>query len=235
MTAGRAADKTPAEGRVSKMKTFVVIGLGRFGSAVATELSSLGHEVLALDDSEENVQRVADKVTHAVTGDARDPAVLRALGVRNYDCAVVAVGVDVGTSALITLNLKELGVRRVICKAQSHVHRKVLEKIGADRVVFPEHEMGVKLAQGLSSSNVLNFIVLSEDFGIVETAVPRDWQGKSLVELNVRARYKVNIIAVRKKGEEAFDVTPGPNAIMEAGDAMVALGRTEDINRLQDL
>ena len=106
------------------LKTFVVIGLGRFGTAVATELSSLGHAVLALDDSEENVQKVADKVTHAVTGDARDPAVLRALGVRNYDCAIVAVGDDVGNSALITLNLKEIGVKRVICKAQSHVHRK---------------------------------------------------------------------------------------------------------------
>ena len=199
------------------MKTFVVIGLGRFGSAVATELSSLGHEVLALDDSEENVQKVADKVTHAVTGDARDPAVLRALGVRNYDCAVVAVGVDVGTSALITLNLKELGVRKVICKAQSHVHRKVLEKIGADRVVFPEHEMGVKLAQGLSSSNVLNFIELSDDFGIVETTVPRDWQGKSLMALDVRARYKVNIIAVRKKGREDFDVTHGDGSGRHGG------------------
>ena len=116
------------------MKTFVVIGLGRFGVAVATELSALGHEVLALDGAEENVQKVADTVTHAVTGDARDPAVLRALGVRNYDCAIVAVGDDVGNSALITLNLKDLGVKQVICKAQSHVHRKVLEKIGADRV-----------------------------------------------------------------------------------------------------
>ena len=217
------------------MKTFVVIGLGRFGSAVATELSALGHEVLALDDSEENVLKVADQVTHAVTGDARDPAVLRALGVRNYDCAVVAVGDDVGTSALITLNLKELGVRQVICKAQSHVHRKVLQKIGADRVVFPEYEMGVKLAQGLSSSNVLNFIELSDDVGIVETAVPREWLGKGLAQLNVRAKYKVNIIAVRKKGEEEFNVTPGPNTVMEAGDTVVALGRTEDVNRLQDL
>ena len=217
------------------MKTFVVIGLGRFGTAVATELCELGHEVLAIDASEESVQQVADRVTHAVTGDARDPAVLRALGVRNYDCAIVAVGDDVGNSALITLNLKDIGVKRVICKAQSHVHRKVLEKIGADRVVFPEHEMGVKLAQGLSSSNVLNFIELSEDFGIVETAVPREWLGKNLMELNVRARYKVNIIAVRKKGEEAFNVTPGPSTIMETGDTVVALGRTEDINRLQDL
>ena len=126
------------------MKTFVVIGLGRFGSAVATELSSLGHEVLAVDEREDHVQRVAEKVTHAVTGDARDPSVLRALGVRNYDCAVVAVGDDIGNSALITLNLKEIGVKRVICKAQSHVHRKVLEKIGADRVVFDGLDLTIR-------------------------------------------------------------------------------------------
>ena len=217
------------------MKTFVVIGLGQFGTAVALELSRLGHEVLALDEHEDAVQEIADEVTHAVTGDARDPAVLRALGVRNYDCAVVAVGDDIGNSALITLNLKEIGVKRVICKAQSHVHRKVLEKIGADRVVFPEHEMGVKLAQGLSSSNVLNFIELSEDFGIVETAVPKEWHYETIQNLDVRARYKVNIIAVRRGKDGALNVAPGASYVIEPGDAVVALGRTEDINHLQDL
>ena len=115
------------------MKTFVVIGLGRFGTAIAAELSDLGHEVLAVDQSDELVQGVSDRVTHAVAGDARDPAVLRALGVRNYDCAIVAVGEDVGNSALITLNLKELGVPQVICKSKSHVHRRVLEKIEIGR------------------------------------------------------------------------------------------------------
>ena len=217
------------------MKTFVVIGLGRFGTAVATELCELGHEVLAIDAHEESVQQVADRVTHAVTGDARDPAVLRALGVRNYDCAIVAVGDDVGNSALITLNLKEIGLKRVICKAQSHVHRKVLEKIGADRVVFPEHEMGVKLAQGLSSSNVLNFIELSEDFGIVELEIPKSWQHRSIRDLDVRARYHVNIIAVRKGSTGLLDVSPGADYVLEGKDAVVTLGRNEDINRLHDL
>lgn len=217
------------------MKTFVVIGLGRFGTAVATELSALGHEVLALDGEEENVQKVADQVTHAVTGDARDPAVLRALGVRNYDCAIVAVGDDVGNSALITLNLKDLGVKQVICKAQSHVHRKVLEKIGADRVLFPEHEMGVKLAQGLSSSSVLNFIELSEDYGIVEIAAPKVWLGKTLKELDVRARYHVNIIAIRRGSGEDLNIAPGADCRLESGDVAVTLGRNDDINRLQDL
>ena len=217
------------------MKTFVVIGLGRFGTAVATELCELGHEVLAIDASEESVQQVADRVTHAVTGDARDPAVLRALGVRNYDCAIVAVGDDVGNSALITLNLKDIGVKRVICKAQSHVHRKVLEKIGADRVVFPEHEMGVKLAQGLSSSSVLNFIELSDDFGIVELEIPKSWQQRSIRDLDVRAKHHVNIIAVRKGSTGTLEVAPGGDYVLEAKDAVVTLGRNEDINRLHDL
>ena len=215
------------------MKTFVVIGLGRFGMSVAEELSRLGHEVLVIDGSEENVQQIASQVTHAVAGDARDPSVLRALGVRNYDCAVVAVGDDVGNSALITLNLKELGVKKVVAKAQSMVHWKVLEKIGADLVVFPEQEMGLKLAQSLSNSNILNFIELSEDYGIVEIAGPIDWQGRSLKDLNVRAKYGVNVIAVRA-GEE-INVAPGGDYVLSSSDVVVALGRTEDTNRLHDM
>lgn len=216
------------------MKTFVVIGLGRFGSAVATELCSLGHEVLALDNDAEKVQKMADQVTHAVVGDARDADVLRALGVRNYDCAIVASGSDVGNSTLITLNLKEAGVGQVICKAQSHVHRKVLEKIGADRVVFPEHEMGLKLAQGLSSVNVLNFIELSDDFGIVELSAPRSWQGKTLRELDVRVRYHVSVIAVRDHAGD-LDVAPGGDHVVARDSMLVVLGRSEHINRLHDL
>ena len=215
------------------MKSFVIIGLGRFGTAIASELSALGHEVLAVDVDEERVQQVADHVTHAVTGDGRNIEVLRALGVRNFDCVVVAMGSYVGNSALITLNLKELGVKEVICKAQSHVHSRVLEKIGADRVVFPEYEMGAKLAQGLSSSNVLNFIELSEDYGILELSAPQSWQGKSLRELDVRNRHHVNVIAIRKNGE--LNVAPSPDLPLESGDQVVALGRYEDINLLHEV
>lgn len=218
------------------MKTFVVIGLGRFGTAIARELSALGHEVLAMDIAEDKVQRVADRVTHAVVGDARDMNVLKALGVRNFDCAVVAMGSDVGNSALITLNLKELGLKQVVCKAQSHVHQRVLEKIGADRVIFPEHEMGVKVAQGLSSSSVLNFIEFSEDYGIVELAIPKSWQGKTIRELDVRNAYHVNIIAVRKADSPGtLNVAPGANCALEEGDNVVAVGRSEDINRLHEV
>lgn len=217
------------------MKTFVVIGLGRFGSALAMELCNLGHEVLAIDSREENVQKVADNVTHAVVGDARDSVVLRSLGVRNYDCAIVAVGDDVGNSALTTLNLKEMGVKEVVCKAQSHVHRKVLEKIGADRVVFPEHDAGVKLAQNLSSSNILNFIELSEDYGIVELAAPRNWQGHSIKELDVRAKHGVNIIAVRRGNDHEMVVAPGADYIINSGDVVVTVGLNERISHLHDL
>ena len=217
------------------MKTFVVIGLGRFGTAVARELSTLGHEVLAVDADEEAVEKVADKVTHAVCGDGRDASVLKALGVRNYDCGIVAVGGDVGNSALITLNLKEQGMKEVVCKAQSHVHRRVLEKIGADRVVFPEHEMGNKLAHALSSSSVLNFIELSDDTSIVEVPVPAAWVGKTIRELDVRNTYGVNIIALRRGEKQKFVIAPGGDATLAGDDVIVALGLDKNINAIQKL
>ena len=217
------------------MKTFVVIGLGRFGSAVATELAQLGHEVLAVDLSRDAVQQVADQVTHAVAGDARDPAVLRALGVRNYDCAVVALGDDVGSAALITLNLKEQGVKKVVCKAQSHVQRRLLEKIGADRVVFPEHEMGVKLAQTLAHSNVLNFIELSPDYGIIEVAAPHSWLGRTIRDVDVRNRYKVNIIALRDSVTGEINVSPGGDHVLCSSDMLIVLGEDQHTNAIHSL
>ncbi len=217
------------------MKTFVVIGLGRFGSAVAIELCKLGCEVLAIDTQEEPVQAVVEEVTHAVCGDARDPEVLRAMGVRNYDCAIVSSGSDVGTSALITLNLKELGLKQVICKAQSHTHRKVLEKIGAEKVIFPEHESGVKLAQGLASSNILNYIELSDDYSMMELQPPKDWLGQSIREVDVRNTHHVNVIAVRKPKSQEMTVAPGGNYVIEADDIMVLLGKNTDMDKLHDL
>lgn len=217
------------------MKTFLVVGLGRFGTAVATELCALGNEVLAMDIREDRVQAIAAQVTHAVTADARDPEVLRALAVRNFECAVVAVASDVGTSALIALNLKEIGVSRVVCKAQSHTHRRVLEKIGADRVVFPEHEMGSKLARSLSFSNILNFIELSEDDSIVEIPAPSAWVGHTLRELDVRNTLGVNIIALRQNKGGKLTIAPGADAVIQPEAMVVALGKDKNVNRLQKL
>lgn len=212
------------------MKNFVVIGLGRFGSAVATELCRLGHQVLAVDTDGDLVQLLADEVTHAVTADARNAEVLEGLGIQDYDCAIVAVGNDVGTSALITLQLKELGVPRIICKAQSHVHLRLLEKLGADRVIFPEFESAVNLAQGLANSNILNFIELSPDYGLVEVDMPLSWAGKTIRELDVRVKYQVNIISVRR-GQD-ISVAPGADWVLAAGDRLFVVGRDENIARL---
>lgn len=217
------------------MKTFLVIGLGRFGSAVATELCALGNEVMAIDSREELVQAIASQVTHAVTADARDQEVLRELSVRSFDCAVVAIGNDIGTSALVTLNLKELGVEKVVAKASSHTHRKVLEKIGADRVVFPEHEMGGKLAHTLSNARVLNFIELSEEASIVELPVPQAWVGKTLRELDVRSVYGVNVVALRRGTKGRMTITPNPDEPLTETDIAVVLGLDKQVDRIQKL
>jgi len=177
------------------MKTYVVVGLGRFGQSIARRLCELGNEVLAMDKNPEYVQQISNFVTQAVVADAQDPDVLRALGIRNYDCAIVAIGKDLSASVLATLNFKEMGIPLVLCKAHDENHRKVLEKIGADRVVVPEREFANKLAQGLSTSNVLEYIELSADYGISEFEAPASWDGKSLRQLNVRARVGVNILA----------------------------------------
>lgn len=159
-------------------KTYVVIGLGRFGTAIASRLYALGNEVLAIDTDAAKVQHAEPFVTYAVIGDARDEEVLKSLGVKNYDCAVVAIGKDLATSVIVTLNLKDLNIPVVICKATDEIQKKALEKVGADRVVVPEREMGVKLAQALTSSSVLDFIELSSDYGIAEVAVPENGSGK---------------------------------------------------------
>ena len=212
-------------------KTYVVVGLGKFGVTVATRLYELGNEVLAIDNLAENVQRIENRVTYAVVGDARDEEVLRSLGVRNYDCAVVAIGSDLATSVLVTLNLKELGIPKILCKATDELQKKALEKVGADRVVIPEREMGVKLAQALSSSSVLDYIELSRDCGIVEIPVPESWRGKTIRELNIRAKFGVNIIAVKKNG--GINVAPGGDCLLDEQSVLVVLGKNEQLTKLK--
>lgn len=212
-------------------KTYVVIGLGRFGTAIASRLYALGNEVLAIDTDAAKVQHAEPYVTYAVIGDARDEAVLRSLGVKNYDCAVVAIGKDLATSVIVTLNLKDMGIPKVICKATDEIQKKALEKVGADRVVVPEREMGVKLAQALTSSSVLDFIELSSDYGIAEVAVPEKWVGKTLRELNIRAKHGVNIIAIRDGA--SINVTPDADQPLKAENVLVAVGKNEQLSGLQ--
>ena len=181
------------------MKTYTVIGLGRFGSAVAKKLYELNNEVLVIDENHELIQQVSNYVTHAIVADARDEAVLKTIGVQNCDCAIMAVGEGLASSFLITLALKSLGVPKVICKANDETHKKALEKIGADRVIIPERETATKLALNLSSSNVLDLIELSDDYGIAEFGVPGAWLGHSIRDLDIRAKYGINILAIERE------------------------------------
>ena len=215
------------------MKSYVVVGLGRFGSGVARELSRLGCEVLAMDVSNDLVSQVANEVTHAVVGDGQDKEVLRALGAGEFECAIVAIGGDLSASVLTTMNLKELGVPKIVCKAHDETHRRVQEKLGADQVVIPEQEQASRLARSLSSPNVLDYIELSDEYGIIEVPVPLGWDGKSLRELNVRAKLGVNILAVRRN--ETFTVSPAADFAMAKGDIVVVLGDSKALKKVQKL
>ena len=215
------------------MKSFVVIGMGRFGTETALSLSRQGCEVLVLDSSSDLIQNLGDKVTQAVVGDARDKEVLRALDVGSFDCGIVAIGDSLADSVLATMNLKELGVPYIVCKAHDETHTQVLTKLGADKVVIPEKEQANRLARSLASTNVLDYIELSEDYGIVELPAPDAWHDKSLIELNVRAKLGLNILAVKRDGN--ITVSPAADFRIAKGDTLVVLGDSGALKAVQKL
>ncbi len=223
------------------MRQFAVIGLGRFGSSVAKTLSGKGYQVLAIDSKEAIVQDLIDDVTQAVCLDATDDKALKTVGINNVDVAIVGIGSDLDASILITLNLKEMGIKEIICKAVNEDHKKVLEKIGATKIIQPEKEMGIRLANGLTSTSVIEHIGLSEESSIVELKVPKQFVGKSLRELDIRAKFGVNVIAIKtqipsasKNGEEEIvNVSPRAEDIIKRGDMLVVLGSNENVDKLK--
>lgn len=215
------------------MKSFLVIGLGRFGTEAALNLYKQGCEVLVIDSSSELVQQISDRVTQAVVGDARDKEVLRALDAKSFDCGIVAIGDSLADSVLATMNLKELGVPYIVCKAHDETHTQVLKKLGADKVVIPEKEQAARLAKSLASTNVLDYIELSEDFGIIEIPAPASWENKSLIELNVRAKLGVNILAVKREGN--ITVSPSADFRIARADTLVVLGDSAALKAMQKL
>lgn len=214
------------------MKQFIIIGIGKFGESIATNLYKMGHDVLAVDIDEERVQYIANKVTHAVQADATEEGTLEALGVKHFDGAVVTIGESVQASILITLLCKELGIRHVLAKAQNELHAKVLYKIGADRVVFPERDMGLRVAHSLVSTSFLDYIELTPDYSIVELKAAKDWKGKSLKDLNVRAEYGINIMAIKQ--DDKVVVSPAADDTIQRDDVLVVIGKARDINRFQE-
>ncbi|MDB0438820.1 potassium channel family protein [Clostridioides difficile] len=212
------------------MKQYIVIGCGRFGSSVASTMHLLGHQVMAIDKNEDSVQGISDKVTHSLIVDVTEEQALRSLGLGNFDVAVVAIGSDIRASIMATLIAKEMGVELIICKAKDELQAKVLYKIGADRVVFPERDMGVRVAHNLVSDNILDHIELDPEYSIVEIVTPNSWVGKTLVELELRARYEITVLAI-KTGKD-INVTPSPDEELTSGSILVIIGQNTSITAI---
>lgn len=213
------------------MKQFAVIGLGRFGTSVASNLFQQGYDVLAIDVSEERTQKFSDEATHVVQADSTNESALKALGIRNFDVVVVAIGEDVQANVMTTLLLKELGVPYVVAKARNSVHGRMLEKIGADKVVYPERDMGVRIAHNIISRNVLDYIELSPNLSIVEVTAPKELINKTLVQANLRPRYGINVVAI-KRGDN-LNVSPKAEDIILEDDILVVIGGNNGIQSLE--
>lgn len=212
-------------------KQFAIIGMGRFGSSIARTLSQLGFEVMAIDFREETVQEISSIVTHAVQADSTDEEALRALGIRNFDVVVVAIGEDIQASILTTLILKEMGIPTVVVKAVNDLHGKVLKKIGADKVVYPERDMGQRVAHHLISSNIVDYIELSSDYSIVEIQASRNMIGKNLIELDIRAKYGCNVIAI--KHNDKLIIPPSAEETLRSDDILVIVGKNSNLRTFE--
>ena len=229
-------------------QSFVVLGLGRFGSSVARSLCELGHEVLAVDRDEKLVEAIAPDVTpagrarlpppppppdvtQAVQANAVDEDALAELGVQNFDAAIVAIGTDIRASILATVLLKEAGVPKVLAKAVDDLHARVLYKVGADRVIFPERDMGQRVARSLVAPNILDLMALSDDDQIAELTLPTDWADKTIVELNIRRNFGVSVLGIHRGGK--FLTSPGAETMLMAGDLLLVMGKKEAISAVQ--
>lgn len=215
-----------------KKKQIVVVGLGRFGSSVCRELYQLGHEVMALDIDPEKVEDAAEFASQATVADATDKSQLKALGVRNFDQAIIAIGDDLQASVLCTLMLKEIGLEKVWVKARDMQHKRILEKVGADRVIQPEYEMGIRTAHHINSEKIVDYIDLSKDYSIVEMAATEKITGKSLLQLDIRVKFNCIILAV-KRGEDV-NIAPHPSDIVKMGDILVVMGHRNDLKKLEE-
>lgn len=216
-----------------KSKQFAVIGIGRFGSSLVRELTHMGNEVLAIDIDPDRVNEAVEYATHAVQADTMDEATLKALGIRNFDVVVVAIGDNIQANILTTIMLKELGVKKVIAKAQNELHGKVLEKIGTDVVIYPERDMAIKLARSLVSANFLEQISLSPEYGIIELFAPRAFVNRTLADIGLRKKHRVSILAIRR-GMNII-VAPNPEEAIKSGDVLVALGINEGLEQLSNI
>lgn len=214
------------------MKSFLVIGLGKFGKSCAKELVNLNYDVLGVDENPRLVNEASSYLTHAVQADSTDEDFLNSLGIDNFDSCIVAIGDNQEASVMITVLLKEHGAKNIIAKAQSEVHAKILQKVGADQVVLPEHDMGIKLAHSLTHKNIYDLVDISDDYSIVSITAPKEWINKSLGELSPRDKYGVNIIAIESSSNNP-NVFPNATTVINKNDVVVVIGDNNNLEKLK--
>lgn len=221
-----------------KRQQFAVIGLGRFGSAMATTLVDLGHDVIGIDGSEERVHALADSITQAIELDATDEKALRAAGIHDVDVAVVSIGENIESSLLVVMLLRELGIRTIVAKAVTSLHGRILERLGVSRVIFPEREMAVRIAHSLVMPNAIDYIELSRDFSIVEVPAPAHFVGRSLKQIELRPRLGLTLIAIKRAddaGAVTTNIAPAADDVIREGDVLALLGDNERLTQLDRL
>lgn len=214
-------------------KSFLVIGAGRFGTSVARTISDLGHDVMVIDNDENLIQQISGEVTNAIAANSTSETALKALGVRDFDAVILAIGQDVQASIMTAILLVEMEANYIVAKAQTDLHGKVLNKIGVNRVIHPERDMGQKLAHSLISPTIIDLIEVSEEYSVVEVSAPENMVGKTLKDLNLRARYGISIIALRRNHGDKTNIAPVAEDVIKADDIIVAVGDNKDLKKLE--
>jgi len=217
------------------MKRFAVIGLGNFGFHAAKALFEDGNEVVAIDTDKGRVQGIDPYSTEAVVLDATDKESLKSLGLENMDGVIVSTGTKISTSILICLYLQEIGAKKILAKALDDDHGKIMKRVGATEIIHPERDMALRVSRGLSRPNILDFIPLSDEFDLVQVGPPREFIGKSLKGLNLRAKYNVHIIAIKELVPENFVLVPPASFVIKDSDILIMLGKTQDIIKIKAL
>lgn len=214
-------------------KEFVIFGAGDFGTNLAKTLANSGATIMVVDKDDKQLESIANYVTHSVCADATNPEAMRQLGIRNYDGAIVGTGHSLETSVLITMQLKEMGVPFIMVKASTDIEGRILAKVGADKVIFPEREMGIRIGNEIMNGNYFEAIELSEEYSIVDLSVPPSWVGKTLKEANIRSKHGINIIGIRSVNE--VNINPHADHTLTGEDILIALGHNSDIQELRGI
>ncbi|GAB4072268.1 Ktr system potassium transporter KtrC [Barrientosiimonas marina] len=212
-------------------RDYAVIGLGRFGGSICTELSEEGRHVLAIDADEDKINEFKNIASYAVIADSTDEATLKDLGIKNIDHVIVAIGDNIQASILTTVVLTDLGIKKITVKAQNDYHEKILNRIGADQVVHPERDMGKRIARNIISSNILDYLELSDDYSIVEVKAGKKMDGRTMIDLDIRARYGCNVVAVKR--EDSINVSPAADDVLEEDDTLIIIGADNDLSRFE--